>query len=317
MPPTSVRIQTGSRLHFGPLSHRPRRGRHFGGIGMMVESPGFSLTIRQSESLGSSESELVDNLLERIQKNRPEWELPVTVDIQESIPPHEGFGSGTQLGMAVTEGIGLLHGETDLTAKRLASYSRRGQRSSVGLFGYLEGGFLVDAGHQAGESIGQIACRFDFPEDWNIILLTPAQSPGLHGADEVSIFASLAPMRESLTGRLSHLTLTEILPSLKHGDFKAFAPAISTYGKLVGEFFASSQGGVFAHPEMEAFVDRFYDKGIRALAQSSWGPTIALFAPNEEETQRICDAVQEDEFGKTCSLKVSKALNSGRKVHIE
>lgn len=284
----------------------------------MIDSPRYSLTVRQANGGArvGDESALVAPLLERIRQNCPDWSQDVDVEIHDQIPQHEGFGSGTQLGMAITEAIGILNGKAELSARELASYSRRGQRSSVGLFGYLEGGFLVDAGHQHGQSIGQIACRFDFPSEWRIVLVTPPESPGVHGADEATIFANLSPMTASLTGQLSHLTLTEILPSLKHADFRAFAPAISTYGKLVGEFFANSQGGVFAHPDMEPFVDRLEEEGIRALAQSSWGPTIAVFASSEQDAEEICDVIKRDEFGEKCMLRISKALNRGRTLRV-
>lgn len=311
-----IEIQTGARLHFGPLSHRPERGRHFGGIGMMVNSPGYRLKVRLVDETPTNRSQRVQALLERIQKNRPEWTEPVDVQVEQEIPAHVGFGSGTQFGLAVTEAIALLHDEKDSSPKRLASYSRRGQRSSVGLYGYLEGGFLVDSGHQAGESIGQIACHFDFPEQWPILLVTPQDAVGQHGTDEAMIFASLSRMRLSLTGELCHLTLTEILPSVKHADFKAFAPAIYNYGKLVGGFFSASQGGIFSHKEMEPFVDRLQDQGVIAVAQSSWGPSVAIFTDSSAECERVQNIIEQDKFGQQCQTQVTTARNNARGLTI-
>ncbi len=284
---------------------------------MMVQRPGHSLSVRLGEQDHEQLSEQAAELLSRIRSNRPEWDQPVSVEVAESIPVHAGLGSGTQLGMALTEAIGILHGERELTAKCLASYSRRGQRSSVGLHGYLDGGFLVDAGHQHGEAIGQIACRFDFPETWKILLVTPEETAGMHGDDEAITFAKLAPMSQTRTGELARLTLTEIVPSLKHSDFKAFSKAIRSYGELVGEFFASTQGGNYAHPDMERFVDRLSDQGIRAIAQSSWGPTVAIFAEDKAEAARITSIIQSDEQAQHWTLRETTAMNHGRDVILD
>ena len=48
-----VCITTGARLHFGLLSYEPSSGRYFGGAGLMIDSPGFQLAIRDSVQSGS------------------------------------------------------------------------------------------------------------------------------------------------------------------------------------------------------------------------------------------------------------------------
>lgn len=40
-----VTVSTGSRLHFGLLTHRPKSGREFGGVGVMIDSPGWTITV--------------------------------------------------------------------------------------------------------------------------------------------------------------------------------------------------------------------------------------------------------------------------------
>ncbi len=317
MTPQAVHIQTGCRLHFGPLSHHPEKGRHFGGIGMMIRSPGFDLVVKKSKAASASNSESALALLDLICSSQPEWDQSVSIEIKNEIPTHQGLGSGTQLGMAVTEAVGLLHGESGLSAQQLANCSRRGQRSAVGLHGYLEGGFLVDAGHQQGESIGQIACRLKFPEDWSILLVTPSESQGMHGDDETQTFAKLSPMSQTRTGDLSRLTLTEILPSIKHADFRAFAHAIKEYGELVGDFFAQIQGDIFSHAEMNGFADRLHEENMIALAQSSWGPTVAIFVPDQDEADRVSALVREDEFGQNCLLTQTQPMNAGRALRME
>lgn len=280
----------------------------------MIQSPGIILRAQPGVGQSGSNSKLVDQLIERLRKNRPEWNRPIQFELIEQIPAHQGLGSGTQLGMAVTEAMASFHGETNLTPRQLASYSRRGQRSSVGLHGYLDGGFLVDAGHQQGEAIGQLACHVPFPDDWRIILVTPPEEIGIHGDDETLTFSKLSPMSPSRTGELCRLTLTEILPALKYADFGPFVRAIQKYGELVGEFFASVQGGIFAQENLEPFVERLLELGVQGIAQSSWGPTIAIFARNDSEADHILNLVRADEFGSHCTSQKTEALNRGRLV---
>ena len=51
---SAVTVSTGSRLHFGLLTHRPKSGREFGGVGVMLESPGW--TIRVEPRTGHSDN---------------------------------------------------------------------------------------------------------------------------------------------------------------------------------------------------------------------------------------------------------------------
>ena len=75
--PESVSIQTGSRLHFGPLSWRPEHGRNFGGIGMMIERPGVSLTAsRTNRSDDDVNSPRAAELLKRIRQKLSDDRCP-------------------------------------------------------------------------------------------------------------------------------------------------------------------------------------------------------------------------------------------------
>ncbi|HSG72110.1 MAG TPA: hypothetical protein VLA12_16950, partial [Planctomycetaceae bacterium] len=47
--PQSVTVETGSRLHFGPLTNGLSRGRLFGGIGMMIDVPRVAVKIHRAE----------------------------------------------------------------------------------------------------------------------------------------------------------------------------------------------------------------------------------------------------------------------------
>ena len=45
-----MRIRTPSRLHFGLLGWGPRASRQFGGVGLMIDSPGINLVVEPASS---------------------------------------------------------------------------------------------------------------------------------------------------------------------------------------------------------------------------------------------------------------------------
>lgn len=313
MPPTSTTIHTGARLHFGPLSFRPDRGRHFGGIGMMIKEPGYRVTVSLShDDQITNQPERVPLIVAAIRNARPDWDHRLSIQVDVVIPSHQGLGSGTQLAMALAEGIARAHGETEFHSESLAKLGQRGERSSIGLHGYFCGGFLIDAGHASGEAISPISVQHDFPEEWPILLLTPPASQGMSGPDETRTFEQLSPMTNDRTGELCRLALTEILPAIRTKDFPKFAQAIREYGDLVGDFFRRHQGGVYSHAAIGDLVELVSKHGFTAAAQTSWGPTIAFFTPNFAAAEQLKSCFQSAAFGRTCSITVTRSLNTGR-----
>ena len=78
--------------------------------------------------------------------------------------------------------------------------------------------------------------------------LRPRDAAGISGTDESSGFARLPPMPLATTDRLCRLALTEIVPATIERNYAAASRAIGEFGRLVGEYFAPVQGGVFADP---------------------------------------------------------------------
>ncbi|TWT49873.1 hypothetical protein KOR42_38250 [Thalassoglobus neptunius] len=324
----NLMIETGARLHFGPLSYRPEIGRHFGGIGLMIREPGVSLRFSadadRNESNRSEESFSISDRSSRayaianaIRKARPDWDRPIDLDVVSEIPSHQGLGSGTQLSMAVAEGLASLHGVNDLSLRELASLGGRGGRSTVGLHGYQTGGFLVDAGHASGATMGDLACRIEFPDDWPVILVTPPQSSGLSGEGEAEAFAELSPMSQATTGELCRLVLTGILPGIQSRVFSEFCIALQRYGDLVGEFFQEVQGGRYSHPEMENLAERVAQlTDPVCLVQSSWGPTVAVFVEDDQSAQRLIESLDADFVKKDWKVVRTSAFNAGRRLSL-
>jgi beta-ribofuranosylaminobenzene 5'-phosphate synthase len=294
-------VSTGARLHFGPLSYLPQQGRHFGGVGVMIEQPGYCLRVACSQHDAASptgkSADRVRQFVQRYRQSCPiEWQPPpCAIVIEQDVPPHSGLGSGTQLGLAVARSLAELAGETNIGVEELARRVGRGRRSAVGIHGFALGGLIVDAGHTATDEIGALACRLPLPTDWRVLLITPAgSSAGLSGAGEDRAFRTLGAMPSALSDRLCRLVVMDLLPAVQSGCLTGFSRAIYEYGRLVGEFFAPAQGGIFGQPITDALVQRLRTAGICGTGQTSWGPTVFAFISDVAAGEQIAAELAAD-----------------------
>jgi beta-RFAP synthase len=341
-------IATGARLHFGFFAHRTLAAgtaiqanaatagsllehSNYGGIGLMVDCPAVIVAATKSDRdrvvcPDTSAQEhawalaSVERLVAQYRRACPadRQPPPCSIAVRRTIPSHCGLGSGTQLAMAVAQALAHLSGDGQADAPTLARRVARGKRSAVGIHGFARGGFLVDAGKRSESEIGRLVARADVPDDWRLLLITPADSSGtgLSGQEEVEALEQLPGMPRTLTERLCRLVLLEMLPALANADAEWFGEALSQFGRLVGDYFRPVQGGQYADRRMADLVDCLRSEGIRGVAQTSWGPTIAVCSPDEERARSIKDRVLADDRWKGCDVQVASPLNTGAAIQL-
>ena len=320
---THVTVMTGARLHFGPLAPSGNRGGKFGGIGMMISAPRYVLSARAAEvdSVVSEESTAVriSQFVCHVRDSMPFGTDagPCEINVHETIPAHCGFGSGTQLGLAVASSLSQLSGEPNVALETLAQRAGRGMRSAIGMYGFAQGGCLVDGGRSGGPGHrGVLVTRHEFPSEWRIVLASPGASTGLCGLSEQQAFDALPAMSLSMTGELCRIVLMDWLPALVDCNFSQFSSATYEYGSRVGRFFEPAQGGTFAHKTMESLVDHLRRRGIQGVAQTSWGPTIAAFFPNLSEANQLVQDLKNTPQWSETNLQIVAPLNRGAFVEI-
>lgn len=316
---TSVTITTGSRLHFGPLSVAAPAGGRFGGVGVMIDSPSLEITAKVADEdsfSGDAQSiSRVKTLVQRIRESDIAGRFaPCQFSIRNSIPSHCGFGSGTQLGLAVAQALSILANEPDPPLETLARRVGRGLRSAVGLHGYAYGGFLVDGGRADPTQLGTLVSRVELPEGWTFVLAMPRESIGLSGEAELSAFARQVPMEQTLTAELCRIVLMDWLPAAIKSDFDRFAAAMYEFGISVGQFFAGVQGGVFSHPRMAEWAAQLRRQGVVGIAQTSWGPTLAAICPDQKTAQQLISDFGNDPNWSDCQFQTAAPLNRGASV---
>lgn len=325
----AVTIRTGARLHFGPLSYRPAHGPHFGGIGLMIDTPGFTMTAQPSsgdtdEVHGDPDTtSRLQQMLNTLREQQRGTTSAFTWDVKSAIPSHRGLGSGTQLALAVMAALERLHDPdasdgppTRGDVIRWAQRTGRGHRSAVGLHGFRLGGFIVDAGKQTAEDIGRLACRVEFPTEWPIVLMTPRDDVGTHGDAERQSFDRLAPMPADTTAQLCRLVLMEMLPAINARDCARFGEALFQYGHVVGEFFSDVQGGPFAHPDAARLVELVRSAGMQGVVQSSWGPTLVAICPDPQTARQLHNCIAAEPGLSHVQIHITHARNATAHIHL-
>jgi beta-ribofuranosylaminobenzene 5'-phosphate synthase len=287
-----IRVTTASRLHFGLFRVAPPSGqdqpssRRFGGVGLMVGTPGLRLSVHPAASW-SAEGPLAERALAFARRFAEtlaaDMMRPHRLFIEHSPPEHAGLGTGTQLGLAVARALAIAAGRPDLDALELAHRVGRGERSALGVHGFAVGGFLVEAGKCGLETVAPLVARMDFPDSWRIVLALPPGPLGLHGSAERRAFRELednGPIA-SQTDVMCRIVLLNLLPALAERNLIDFGESLHEFNSRAGESFAAIQGGTYASPNVVELVNFLRREGIRGVGQSSWGP--AVFAVTEDE----------------------------------
>jgi beta-RFAP synthase len=318
--PQRVTVTTGARLHFGILSHAAQGQRQFGGIGLMVDPPGFHLQAEACPDLETGDvyagpEEWSARVLEAVRRCREvvagapaacRWTL------SETIRPHVGLGSGTQLALAVARAYTALRGESDCETTELARRAGRGLRSALGIHGFQHGGLIVEVGKRTTDQISPAISRIEWP-DWTLLLVCPGGITGLSGAAEVQAFSQLPPMAKALSARLCQITLLELLPAILEQDFAVASESLFQFSKLVGEYFSPTQGGTYSTPQIRNLVKHLREQGIPGVGQSSWGPTAFVMCSSRAQAEQLQQDLRQRGW-EDCLFLITTARNSGASV---
>lgn len=313
-----VQVTTGSRLHFGLWGLQGSGERDYGGVGAMIEQPAISLTISPADGFGARgiHSERAAEFARRWAAFHGHKAPVCAILVTDAPPQHTGLGTGSQLALAVAAGLNAFFGLPKQNAVELALSVGRGQRSAVGVHGFLHGGLIVDQGKRMAEPLAPLDCRIEVPSDWRFLLARPLDCAGLAGDEESLAMASLPPVPFETTNRLIAEVRDHLVPAAATGDFALFSASLYRYGHASGAYFAERQGGPFNGPVLTNLVETIRNLGIEGVGQSSWGPTIFAVMPDETQARNAVDSLHGSWKGAELDVLVTAPLSRGARVEL-
>lgn len=305
-----LKINAGSRLHFGLICGTEESGWQYGGLGLMIDDPSWSIAMKVAEQTEIQAEEKVrlriQNILDR-QTVAAANTCPVSVHVQTAALLHNGLGAGTQLTLAIATGLEILSGQGRPSAREVAEKYQRARRSCVGTRGFERGGLIVDRGR----SVEDPPENIEFPEGWRMLLIAPEQSEGMSGPQEERFFGTQQPLEKHIVSKLAHLIEELIVPAVRHSQFDVFAAGLVEYGTLAGDFYADEQGGLYSSSLLSHLAADLEVQGYGTGVQSSWGPTICFPCQSQKSAEELQQRVQQWDCASRLRCIITKARNRG------
>lgn len=316
-----VAVRAPGRLHLGFLDPSGTLGRRFGSIGLVVESFETELSLRLARAdTFTADVAAAGGELERtvawLQRLRDETGLtrPLRLHLRRTLPVHAGFGSGTQLALALGRAFAACHG-LEVDTPTLARWLGRGQRSGIGIAGFDVGGLLVDGGPSAAGAPAPLLARIAWPPAWRVLVVLEPERRGLSGAEERRAIATLPPLPRAQAAEICHQVLMRLLPGAAQADFASFAAGLNVVQQVLGAHFAPAQhGSPWTSPVVERLMHwlRETQGAAVALGQSSWGPTgFAIVDSAERAATLLATARNAGVVGDELELHVVAGRNTG------
>lgn len=299
----TICVQAPARLHLGFLDLNGGLGRHFGSIGLAVDSHFTRLSLSQateclqsdipvSDSTHNKITKLINQFYLSLGKHIPSELRQSFVNIHSLIPEHAGLGSGTQLALVIGRLLSTYH-QLEIPTSNIAQALDRGKRSGIGISTFDAGGFVVDAGLGA-ESLTPVRLfQQAFPSQWRLVMLMDKTHQGIHGQTEVQAFQNLPQFPARHSERICHLTLMQLLPALIEQNIDLFGTAVSEIQSLIGQHFAPAQGGQYTNQAIASLLEYAKSLGFTGMAQSSWGPTACIFTDSQSQADRLMGDLQQ------------------------
>ena len=293
-------LRAPGRLHLGFLDPAGSLGRRFGSLGLVID--GIETEVELSASP-------LDQLIAGNEATRAELErasrylqllrehtgchMPLRLQLTRVLPPHAGFGSGTQLALAIGRVFARWHG-LELSSTTLAHWLARGLRSGIGIAGFDQGGLLVDGGPGPDGMPAPLLSRIAFPDAWRVLVVQDDRHRGLSGAQEKQAIATLPPLPQAQSADICHQVLMRVLPGAASAEFAPFAAGINRIQQLLGAHFAPAQGGsAYTSAAVGRLMQWVADTQPNVgTGQSSWGPTGFAILPSQAAAEALVKAAQ-------------------------
>lgn len=325
-------IKSPSRLHLTLIDMNGSYGRIDGGIGLTIKDPNFVLygepvekgiTVDFKDNTQFNDvirNECVSKITSAAQKVIDHFDIDegFYFRVDKAYLPHSGLGSGTQMGLSTGK----------LIAEHIGAYSNgyslgeiigRGGTSGIGVFSFDFGGFIVDGGHSLKSKSSflpssasqakppQLLAHYDFPDDWEILLVILDSKNTVNGQKEVNIFQDYCPVPKNEVEQTSHIIFMNMIPFLLERDLPAFGHSIDEIQK---RGFKNVEVSLQSQ-QIRDLMDKLREIGAYGVGMSSFGPTV--YSVFDKNNKHIVEEIKEY-VGSRGIVLTTKAQNYGHEI---
>ncbi|CEG11262.1 conserved hypothetical protein [groundwater metagenome] len=300
----AITVTTPSRLHFSLIDLNGEIGRIDGGFGVAICNPNFKIFIeraKQTVIFGTNDTKTYEEILKILSTIKKKYDIKneYKISLKSEIPRHSGFGSTTQLNLAIASAILKLE-EIFLSPYEIATIIKRGGTSGIGVKAFESGGFIVDIGHKFGKNKekatfipssvsdakpAKILFRQDFPDDW-IFVCAVQKSLKIYAESEVEIFKKYCPVNRRDVEMLSHLLLMKILPAVIERDIENFGDGLKDVQSLGFKRIEVEISG------LKNFIDKL-NKISYGAGLSSFGPCVYALTKGKKHAEEVANYLNE------------------------
>jgi beta-ribofuranosylaminobenzene 5'-phosphate synthase len=310
-----------------------RYGRIDGGVGITTKDPrlileaedGFEDILIEFSNPETLSKDTADDYQDKILQATRKINEYLGVEggyhfkVKEVFPSHSGLGSGTQLSLAVAKLI-LEMNDRELPTRQIGEIVGRGGTSGIGVASFKDGGFIVDGGHNktikkdflpssaSKASPPPIIARYDFPEDWKIIMAIPHVKRKVFGDGEVNIFQKYCPIPLGEVQELTHLLFMKMMPAVLEEDLDYFGQAIDNIQDIGFKKIELK----LQNPFIKELMINLKQAGAAGVGMSSFGPTV--YAVTDTNSKEIIKAARESMQGKKGEIIITTAQNHGAEL---
>lgn len=325
-------IKTPSRLHMTLIDLNGSYGRSDGGIGLTINKPNFTLhcetaekgiTIDFDEQI--TEEEIKKEAIKKITKSTEKIISHFNLEenfhfiVKDAYPPHSGLGSGTQMSLAAAKLICEIN-EIKISSIDIGAILGRGGSSGIGMGAFDQGGFIVDGGHDLKDKEGsvlpssinpakppQLIGRYDFPEEWEVVVGICNADTTVTGMKEDDIFEKYCPVPKNDVEQLSHIIFMNLIPFLLEKNIEAVGDSINNIQKLGFKNVEINR----QTRKVKDLMKNMNEFGAYGVGMSSFGP--AVYGLIDKRNQDVLK-VTEDYIGDEGIVFKAKPQNHGYEI---
>ena len=236
----------------------------------------------------------------------------------------------------------------DSLERWLIQYSGRGLRSAIGLAGFLSGGLILDFGltqtctRAESSQVARTSVRSSehativspkyaderqairpmktlskrLAASWRIVIIRPQAKCLISGATEARLLGALTDCQNSSREQMFEHASRALDSGGQPQCFDDFAEHLSAYLALAGTMFSKHQGGLYNGSEVAAVVGCAQASGLKAVGQSSWGPTVFGFCSSQAAAEQAVLRIQQQCRIPIVEIGVAKPLSHGARFRI-